>query len=46
MGKIFVNQLSKGQALESIFLVKEKVLAKPKRAALIFRSVSVTARLR
>ena len=30
MGKIFVNQLSKGQAVESIFLVKEKVLAKTK----------------
>ncbi len=30
MGKIFVNQLKKGQAVESIFLVKEKNLTRTK----------------
>ena len=30
MEKIFVNQLKKGQTVESIFLVREKILAKTK----------------
>ena len=30
MEKIFINQLKKGQAIESIFLVKEKNLTRTK----------------
>lgn len=34
MDKIFINQLSKGQTVDSIFLVKEKILAKTKAGSL------------
>ena len=34
MDKIFINQLSKGQTVDSIFLVKEKILTKTKAGSL------------